>query len=73
MKDKNLRQKEACGPKDPRSPFVLSSLSDFQLVSLSVFVSRVCAPAYLTTNEHPPIPTPSPPNSPTLLIYGYNV
>jgi hypothetical protein len=28
IKDKNLRQKEACGPKDPRSPFVLS-LSDF--------------------------------------------
>jgi hypothetical protein len=28
VKDKSLRQKEACGAKAPRSPFVLS-LSDF--------------------------------------------
>ena len=41
--------KEACGAKAPRSPFVLS-LSDFQLVSLSVFVSRVCAPTLPLTN-----------------------
>jgi hypothetical protein len=44
-----LSQKEACGAKAPRSPFVLSLFLFLTCLSVCLRVSRACA--YLTNNQ----------------------